>query len=276
MSNAIEDAIYHNYLEYFHHAEERRRWNVKRDIPWSEANTGISDLVADVVETFCAVESFLPDYTSKMLLMIRKSRGRAWFHINWGYEESKHSMVLREWLMASGKRTEAQLKKLDEDLWESEWELPFGTPRQMICYTTIQELATHVNYRQLRKVAEREHDPALMKLLLLLAKDEAAHYGFFLKALQVFMEHDPAGTVEDLAYVFKHFRMPAGSEIPDYDQRARQLAEHGIYGPREYVALVREPLLKKLGLTRDDLRPAEESLRRAEERDRGGKLIIAR
>jgi len=226
--------------------------------------------VADVVETFCAVESFLPDYTSKMLLMIRKSRGRAWFHINWGYEESKHSMVLREWLMASGKR------KLDEDLWESEWDLPFGTPRQMICYTTIQELATHVNYRQLRRVAEKEHDPALMKLLLLLAKDEAAHYGFFGKGLQVFMEHDPAGTVADLAYVFRHFKMPAGSEIPDYDQRAEQLAKSGIYGPRQYVSLVRDPLLHKLGLTREDLRPAEEALHEAEERDRQGRLVIAR
>lgn len=228
----------------------------------------MSDLVADVVETFCAVESFLPDYTSKMLLMIRKSRGRSWFHINWGYEESKHSMVLREWLMASGKRTQAQLDQLDQDLWEAEWELPFGTPRQMVCYTTIQELATHVNYRQLRNLAQKEHDPALMKLLLLLAKDEAAHYGFFSKALSLFMEQDPAGTVEDLAYVFKNFTMPAGSEIKDYEQRAEQLAKSGIYGPREYVALVRGPVLHKFGLTKADLKSTEESLERAEARDK--------
>lgn len=259
MSNAIEDALYENYLEYFHHAEERRRWNVKKDIPWNKANPNTSDLVADVVETFCAVELFLPDYTSKMLQMIRKSRGRAWFHINWGYEESKHSMVLREWLMAAGKRTDQQIKDMEDELWESEWELPFGTPRQMVCYTTIQELATHVNYRQLRKVAEKENDPALMQVLLLLAKDEAAHYGFFSKALQLFMEDDPAGTVADLAYVFKNFKMPAGSEIPDYDQRAAQIAANGIYGPREYVSLVRGPVLKKLGLTKDDLKSSYQS-----------------
>jgi hypothetical protein len=32
---------------------------------------------------------------------VRGSRGRAWFHANWGYEESKHSMALGDWLLRS-------------------------------------------------------------------------------------------------------------------------------------------------------------------------------
>jgi acyl-[acyl-carrier-protein] desaturase len=51
---------------------------------------------------------YLPDFTAKLLNMIRRSRGRAWFHVNWGYEESKHSLALEAWLLASGHRTEEQ------------------------------------------------------------------------------------------------------------------------------------------------------------------------
>src|SRR5438067_5282859 len=138
MNAKIEKQFFENFLKFFHQAEERRRWNIERDIPWDKVNRTTSERTAKIVESFSAVELYLPDYTSKMLHMIRRSRGRAWFQANWGYEESKHSLVLADWLLASGKRTEKQLRAFEHLVLEEEWQLPFDHPRQMIIYTMIQ------------------------------------------------------------------------------------------------------------------------------------------
>src|SRR4028118_586865 len=183
----MDEFFYHELLKYLKLAEEKRRWNVFRDIPWVEANPQTTDVLAQCVETFCAVEMYLPDFTSKMLHMIRRSRGRAWFHINWGYEESKHSMALEAWLLASGHRTEEQRETFEKELLEAEWELPFDHPRQMVCYTMIQELATFWNYRNLEKIAAQEGDWALVTALRVISVDERVHYNFFRNTVKEWM-----------------------------------------------------------------------------------------
>src|SRR5260370_24183013 len=109
MNAKIEKQFFENFMKFFHQAEERRRWNIERDIPWEQANRTTSERTAKIVEAFSAVEMYLPDYTSKMLHMIRRSRGRAWFQANSGYEESKHSLTLDRWLIASCNRTPEQM-----------------------------------------------------------------------------------------------------------------------------------------------------------------------
>src|SRR6266481_6220830 len=131
----FENRFFELYKEFFNRAEAERRWNVQKDIPWGDANPKVSDEIALIVESFCAVELYLPDYTSKILHLIRKSRGRAWFQANWGYEESKHSLVLEEWLVRSGKRTAKEVNVFAGVVLEREWDLPFSTPRQMMIYT---------------------------------------------------------------------------------------------------------------------------------------------
>jgi len=248
MNAKIEKQFFDNFLKFFHQAEERRRWNIERDIPWDQANRTTSEATAKIVETFSAVEMYLPDYTAKMLHMIRRSRGRAWFQANWGYEESKHSLTLDRWLIASGNRTPEQMEAYADQLLGEEWELPFDHPRQMIVYTMIQELATWLNYKQLREQAQKEGDGALTKALQFISRDEAVHYDFFRKGVKLFMEHEPAETVADIAYVFDHFQMPARYQIPDYEERARLIAEAGIFSARDYVKQVKRPIIEDLGL----------------------------
>ncbi len=247
----MDEFFYRELLKYLMLAEEKRRWNVFKDIPWERANPNTEDTLAHCVETFCAVEMYLPDFTSKLLTMIRRSRGRSWFHINWGYEESKHSMALEAWLLASGHRTEDQREAAEKELLEAEWELPFDHPRQMVCYTMIQELATFWNYRNLEKMAAQQKDLALVSALRVISVDERVHYNFFRNVVKQWMKLDEAGTVEDLKYVFEHFTMPGKSQIPRYDESARILAKTGIYGPREYIKLVKNPILEDLRLDKD-------------------------
>jgi acyl-[acyl-carrier-protein] desaturase len=257
MANAIEEAFFQNYMRFFRLAEERRRWNIWRDIPWERANPNASPLVADIVQAFSAVEMFLPDYTSKILHLIRKSRGRAWFQANWGYEESKHSLTLAEWLVRSGKRSEEGMRAYENSLLDNgEWKLPFDEPRQMVIYTMIQELATWLNYTNLRKLVEiggSEGDPALSRALLLISADEKTHYDFFRKGVKVYLDHEPEETIADVRYVLDNFQMPAHTLIPGWDERARQIQSVGIYGPRQYLSKVYKPILRDLALTKADM-----------------------
>ena len=247
----MEDFFYRELLQYLYLAEEKRRWNPFKDIPYSHANPDSSQTLAQCVETFCAVEMYLPDFTSKMLHMIRRSRGRSWFHINWGYEESKHSLTLEGWLLASGHRTEEQRQAVEASLSTLEWELPFDHPRQMVCYTMVQELATFWNYRNLEKIAAQEKDLALVTGLRIISVDERVHYNFFRNTVKEWMKWDERGTVEDLKYVFDNFSMPGRTQIPGYDEAAVVLAKTGIYGPREYIKLVKNPILADLKLDKD-------------------------
>jgi acyl-[acyl-carrier-protein] desaturase len=154
-------------------------------------------------------------------------------------------------LLASGHRTEEQRESFEKELLEAEWELPFDHPREMLCYTMIQELATFWNYRNLEKMATQQKDWALVGALRLISVDERVHYNFYRNSVKEWMKYDEAGTVEDLKYVFEHFTMPGKSQIPRYDESARVLAQTGIYGPREYVKLVKNPILEDLKLDKE-------------------------
>ena len=57
--------FYRMYREFFSKAESKRRWTLDKDIPWDQVNRSISPEIADVVESFCAVELYLPDYIAK-------------------------------------------------------------------------------------------------------------------------------------------------------------------------------------------------------------------
>ena len=80
----IEEIFHESFLRYFKNAEEKRRWNIERDIPWEKATNVASDLTAQIVESFSAVEMYLPDYTHKIMTLIRRSRGRAYFQAKLG------------------------------------------------------------------------------------------------------------------------------------------------------------------------------------------------
>ena len=252
----IEEIFFESYLRYFKTSEEKRRWNMWRDIPWDKTNPDSSDVTAAIVESFSAVEMYLPDYTHKIMQLIRRSRGRAWFQANWGYEESRHSMVLEEWLLRSGKRTEEQVREFENELLGEEWNLPFDSPRQMIIYTMIQELATGINYTNLRRRAESEADETLARTLRWVSADESAHYNFFRKGTKAYLALEPEETIRDIKFVFDHFAMPAHALIPNWEERGQQIEAAGIYGPKMYLAKIRRPILDDLGISRQQMKDA--------------------
>src|SRR5947209_3375525 len=71
----VQAKIYRLFRAYFDKAEKKRRWSIRDDIPWNQCNPGLDPAIADVLETFCAVELYLPDYLSKLIPQVRAHRG---------------------------------------------------------------------------------------------------------------------------------------------------------------------------------------------------------
>jgi acyl-[acyl-carrier-protein] desaturase len=220
----LEGALWRLYRDFFDTAERKRRWRVRDDIPWDQCNPNLDPAIADVVETFCCVELYLPDYVSKVLPLVRHSKGRTWFYANWGYEESKHSMVLSDWLLRSGQRSDEYMVDLEKKVFEREWNLPHDCHLGMLAYAMVQEHATFVNYRNLRqRVQAKGGDPALEKILQFVSVDEAAHYGLFKSFFELFMKLDRDLALAALRPVLNQFQMPAIHDL--LDENARRIAQ---------------------------------------------------
>jgi len=248
-SQGLEDAYYRLYRDFFDMAEKKRRWSLRDDIPWEQANRAMDPAIADIVESFCAVELYLPDYMAKNLPRMRDKRGRAWFYANWGYEESKHSLALGDWLLKSGSRTEAQLADLEQEVFSHEWHLPSDNPLAMVMYGMVQELATWLNYRNLRQKVDERGDPALSKVLSLITVDERAHHDFYRRITMLYLDRDRDEAVEQLRRVIASFAMPALYMLAGSRQREANVKALGIFDADIFYRDVVRPLLDKLGIS---------------------------
>ena len=251
-----ERAMWQLFRDFFDLAEKKRRWNVADDIPWDQCNPALKPVVADVVETFCAVELYLPDYSAKILPKVRHSKSRTWFYANWGYEEAKHSLALGDWLLKSGHRSDEYMADLEKKVFAREWNLPHDDHLGMIVYAMVQEEATFVNYRNLRmRARDLGGDPALEKILTYLAVDEKAHHKFFRDCLGIYLEYDRPAVLEQMRRVMNAFAMPAIDDLLDESKkRVAAIQNLGLFDPDIYYRDVYLPILQSLGITRQEMR----------------------
>jgi acyl-[acyl-carrier-protein] desaturase len=251
----LRESLYRNYLDFFETAERKRRWSVFDDIPWNSLDAEHnSEHSALAIETYCAEEMYLPDYTAGGIDLTRSMFGAAWFQACWSYEESKHGLVFREYLTRSGLRSEAQVASLEDSVSSRVWRLPFKTRRQMACYGTLQEIATYLAYKAQKDKAAREGDKVREAIFYYVSRDEAAHAGFYRAAVDIEMAEDRPGTLADLAHVVANFKMPGDGLIPDYQERLRTSGA-GI-STRTFVQRGLLPTLKTLGTTTAELKAA--------------------
>jgi acyl-[acyl-carrier-protein] desaturase len=250
-----KDKFYRAYMDFFETAERKRRWNLFEDVPWDKlSHAANTEERAIRIETYCAEEMYLPDYTAAGVEVLRGVFGLAWFQAAWSYEESRHGLIFREYLIRSGLRTKAQFDKFETDVFSRSWKLPFTTRRQMSCYGALQESATYIAYRAQKDRAEVENDPTLEAIFFLVSRDEAAHAGFYRAMIEIEMAEDRVGTLADLAHVIANFKMPGDGLIPHYHENLR-IGGGGI-SPRQFLTRAVFPLLKQLGTSRDELKSA--------------------
>ena len=97
--------------------------------------------------------------------------------------------------------------------------------------------------------------PALDRVLELVGTDEAAHAHFFRTLVAIYLEDDRDATLGAFRHVVNTFRMPADGMLADGRQRAEAVRSLGIFDERVFLSEVYQPLMRRLGLSRTDLRP---------------------
>jgi acyl-[acyl-carrier-protein] desaturase len=253
LSVISRESISRLYLDFLETAENKRRWSICNDIPWDELDVRApAEANAQCIEIFCSEEFYFPDYSSRGLDLVRSKFGMAAFQACWAFEESRHAMVFREYLTRSELRSEAQCTALEASVIANAWSLPFATARQMECYGAIQEGATYTAYRIQKDRAREAGDKVLEAIFFYVARDEAAHGGFYRSLVELELAQDRAGTIADLGRVLAHFKMPGDGLIPDYRERLK--SSGGGISSRTFVERVTLPLLTTLGIGRAELK----------------------
>jgi acyl-[acyl-carrier-protein] desaturase len=247
---------YRAAMDYLEIAERKRDWKLFDDIPWEKIDRSKnSEQKMTRIETFCAEEMYLPDYSSHGARMTRDLFGAAWFQARWSFEESRHGLAFREYLLRSGMRSEDQIDALDEMVFSRSWIPPFPTVRQMSCYGALQEGATYTAYKAQKDRAELEADSVLKAIFTNVASDEAAHAGFYRKIVEIELGADRDATICDFAHVLANFKMPGDGLIPHYHERLK-FGGGGITA-RQFMEGVVLSTLRSLGITRAELKSGQ-------------------
>ena len=119
---------------------------------------------------------------------------------------------------------------------------------------------------------KNEGSEVLERIFFLVARDEAAHMGFYRKLMKFEYADDPVGTMEDIAHVVYHFQIPGVGLIPEYDERLKvegvaishqHFLQYGIFPTLKYMGITRPELVK--GLRKKQLQEATEAKQRAQE-----------
>ena len=263
LSRGVKDRLiqrgFHGlYRWYVGRSQARRNWDPDRGFAWRALRRDHSPELMSIVEGFYAVEQYTPDYTSKLVNLVRRSFGRSQFQVLWGAEEAKHGDLWRNVLLFSEARRPDWIEQYTSDLRDNAWSLPWDDPLHMLLYTVIQERATQLNYMNTTLIAEgrstkpwlaNDADPVLARAARTIAIDEAAHYGFFLEGARLYLYYDPEATLQALVDVLRHFTMPASDIVPNYDDFIRALYEADVFGRRKYVRDVVQVALDNLGVT---------------------------
>ncbi|MFN8509452.1 MAG: acyl-ACP desaturase [Deinococcaceae bacterium] len=245
------------YRWYVARSQEMRNWNADKSFEWKNLRTDFAPEVTVILEGFFAVEQYVPDFTSRILDMVRRSHGRSHFTLRWGSEEERHADTWENAVLFSKGRTPRELEDYKYQLRSSQWEAPWDNALYTLIYTVFQERATQLNYLNLRKIAlgqtDKPHlmgnaDPVLAKVAQTIAVDEAAHYHFFLECARLFLYYYPEKTLEAIRDVITHFAMPAYSLVPDWDKFFETVYRAGIYGPRDFQRDVVQIVFKNLGI----------------------------
>lgn len=248
---------YRAATEYLEVAERKREWKLSVDIPWGQIDPSRnSERKAVCIETYCAEEMYLPDYSTHGFRITHDLFGLAWFQARWSFEESRHGLAFRTYLTRSGLRSEGQVLSLEAKVFSKGWLPPFDTMRQMICYGALQEGVTYLAYRRQKDKAELDGDAALVAIFDNVAADEAAHAGFYRKIIEIELGSDREGTLCDLAHVLANFKMPGDGLIARYHERLN-FGGGGITA-REFIERVVLSMLRSLGITRAELRSTGE------------------
>ena len=252
--------------ELARHLSVQKNWYPHDYVPWSEGRTFAGPLNGDAWEAkdsrLSAIaqdslilnlmtEDNLPSYHTE--IAIAMGRDGAWGNWieRWTAEEGRHSIAIRDYLMATRGVDPYEL----EDLRMAHMELGYTTPYDTdmlhtVSYVSFQELATRISHRNTGKIS---NDPIAEALLQRVSMDENLHMIFYRNLLGKAMDLEPNAAMRAISDVVVNFAMP-GVGMPGFGRKAVQIALAGIYDMQQHIDEVIAPVLRALNIVnRTDL-----------------------
>ncbi|HEY2849135.1 MAG TPA: acyl-ACP desaturase [Gemmatimonadaceae bacterium] len=165
---------------------------------------------------------------------------RKWNYL-WTAEEDRHGAVLHDYARDSDlfdpivieKMQFAYLRAGFDPAWDRD-------PYRVFVYTTLQERATQVSHSNTGKLCGA-YEPTIGTILKNVAAEEARHYTFYRTIFREVIARDPNRALESALKVMPAIDMP-GVKMPHFRDLADVVRRVGIYGPRDYLEIVKEQL----------------------------------
>ncbi|HEY3292471.1 MAG TPA: acyl-ACP desaturase [Candidatus Nanopelagicaceae bacterium] len=253
-------------VELERHLAVQKNWYPHEYVPWSEGRTfagplngdaweakdsKLSGIAQDSLVLNLMTEDNLPSYHTE--IAISMGRDGAWGNWieRWTAEEARHSIAIRDYLMATRGVDPYEL----EDLRMAHMALGYTTPYDKdmlhtVAYVSFQELATRISHRNTGRIS---NDPIAEGLLQRVALDENLHMIFYRNLFGKALDLEPNAAMRAITDVVSDFAMP-GVGMPGFGRKAVQIALAGIYDQKQHIDEVVAPVLRAWNIfDRDDL-----------------------
>jgi len=243
-------------IELERHLAIQKNWYPHEYVPWSEGrdfagplngdaweakDSRLSSVAQDSLILNLLTEDNLPSYHSEITLSM--GRDGAWGNWieRWTAEEGRHSIVIRDYLMATRGVDPYEL----EDLRMAHMSLGYQTPYEndmlhTIAYVSFQELATRISHRNTGKISD---DPIAEGMMQRISLDENLHMIFYRNTLKAALDLEPNAAMRAITDVVTNFDMP-GANMPGFGRKAVQIALAGIYDMQQHLEEVIAPVLR--------------------------------
>lgn len=236
----------HKVLRQPWYPHEILPWGTGRDYrqePWREADACLPRAVRTALEVSLLTEDNLPSYHAGLMRVLGADGVWGEWVRHWTAEEGLHAIALRDYVLLSRNLDPRALEDARMQQVATGFSSPIHDPISALVYTTIQELATRVAYRNTSKAAAA-HDPIVQDMLDHIAQDENLHFIFYRRTVTLLLERAPNTVLSIIRHQLSHFRMP-GWGMTGFRKKAAVIAAAGIYGKREHCEQVLEPLIRQ-------------------------------
>jgi len=157
---------------------EAVRWDMEKDIPWTEFNAGLlSDEQAQTIKMNAITEWAALPATEMFLRDNRDDSDFSAFMSVWFFEEQKHSLVLMEYL----RRFRPELVPTEDELHDIRFEFDPAPALETLMLHFCGEIRLNHWYR---RASEWHTEPVIKQIYTTLSQDEARHGGAYLRYMR--------------------------------------------------------------------------------------------
>jgi acyl-[acyl-carrier-protein] desaturase len=243
-------------VELERHMKIAKDWYPHEYVPWSEGrnfpgplngdaweakDSKLSAIAQDSLVLNLMTEDNLPSYHTEIAIsMGREGAWNTWIN-RWTAEEARHSIVIRDYLMATRGVDPVELEDLRMAHMQVGYETPYDNDMlHTVAYVSFQELATRISHRNTGRIA---NDDIAEGMLARVALDENLHMLFYRNLLGKALDLEPNAAMVAIKDVVTNFQMP-GAGMPGWGRKSVGIALAGIYDLQLHLEDVVAPVLR--------------------------------